>query len=111
MWLNMGYSKGNIDALRYTNWNNSRKGDGMGNEHIVTVYYPAAEWEGDLMVQKLKEAGIPAYLGNRESSYLLGGVGKVEMEILVPEEKAREARELIDGMLSAQREEEPDENR
>jgi hypothetical protein len=73
----------------------------MEERNIVAVFYPETEWQGDLIVQELKGAGIEAYLANRSSANLWSGIMSVDrMEILVPEEKAEEARTVIDQFLS-----------
>ena len=72
----------------------------MDKQKIVTIFYTDTEWKGDLIVQHLRTEGIPAHLVNRTSATLLGGLANVELEILVPEEMAQKAKELIDLVLA-----------
>ena len=71
----------------------------MNKDKLVTIFFPNSEWKGDLILQYLQDEGISAFLANRSSSYLLGAVPKVDLEILVPEEMAQRAKALIDEVL------------
>lgn len=83
----------------------------MNERNIVTVFYPETEWQGDLIVQELKTAGIDAYLANRSSASLWGdAMPMVKMEVLVPEENAQAAKELIDQLLNQPTEPLPEED-
>ncbi len=68
---------------------------------VVTVFLPETEWQGDLIVQELKSAGLDAYLANRSTEVAWGGIEPMtKLEILVPEEEATKAQEIIDQFLS-----------
>jgi hypothetical protein len=65
--------------------------------YIVTVFFPETEWQGDLIVQELEDAGIEAYLANRSSVAAWSDVMPlVKLEVVVPEKDAEKARQVID---------------
>lgn len=65
--------------------------------YIVTVFFPETEWQGDLIVQELEDAGIEAYLANRSSVAAWSDVMPlVKLEVVVPEKDAENARRVID---------------
>jgi hypothetical protein len=68
--------------------------------YIITVFFPETEWQGDLIVQELKSAGIEAYLANRSSVAAWSDVMPlVKLEVVVPEKDAEKARGIIDEFL------------
>jgi len=72
------------------------------NEYnMVNVFSPEMEWQGDIIVQELKDNGIDAYLANRTTNNIWGGeIPFTKLEILVPEAQESRAKELIDSFLS-----------
>jgi hypothetical protein len=74
----------------------------MEERNIVNVFGPETEWQGELIVQHLKDAGIEAYLANRSTSAVWGDVSPLgDLEILVPEDQEPRAKELIQEFLSS----------
>ncbi len=74
----------------------------MEERKIVNVFGPETQWQGELIVQYLKDAGIEAYLANRSTAAVWGDVAPLgDLEILVPEEQASRAKELIEEFLSS----------
>jgi hypothetical protein len=72
----------------------------MDEKRVVTVFWPETEWQGDLIVQELKDAGLDAYLANRSSATLWGDTRPIaKLEIIVPEEEAAKAEEIIKEVL------------
>lgn len=66
-------------------------------DHLVTVATYSQPYEAHLAQQRLQEAGIPAFIANEHTisinwlySNALGGV-----QVLVPEDRAEEARRLL----------------
>ncbi len=73
----------------------------QNEKNIVTVYKPMSEWQGDIIVQELKDNGIDAYLANRSTANVWGGdIPLSRLEILVPEGQEAKAKELIDRFLA-----------
>ncbi|MFA5865873.1 MAG: DUF2007 domain-containing protein [Phycisphaerae bacterium] len=74
----------------------------MEEKNIVKVFGPETEWQGELIVQHLKDAGIEAYLANRSTAAVWGDVSPLgDLEILVPEDQEPRAREIIQEFLSS----------
>jgi len=69
----------------------------MGQGEPVSVFRPQDQWQGELIVQTLRDYGIDAYLANRASVSLWGNGSMpfVKLEILVPQELAEKASSLI----------------
>jgi len=73
----------------------------MDERNIVTVFEPETEWQGDLIVQELKQSGIDAYLANRSTANVWGQAAPLAaLQILVPEGQADQATRLIDEFLT-----------
>jgi len=68
----------------------------------IRVFSPSQEWQGELILQRLRGAGIHGYLANRSTLGLWGGgsVPAVSLEILVPHDQAEAARSLISEFLA-----------
>jgi hypothetical protein len=67
----------------------------------IRVFSPSQEWQGELILQRLREAGIHAYLANRSTfGFWGGGSPAVRLEILVPHDQAEAARSLISEFLA-----------
>jgi len=66
-------------------------------EGLVTVYTAFGQLEAQVIKTKLESAGIPALLWYESLSIIYGltvdGLGKVQ--VMVPSDLAREARELL----------------
>ncbi len=70
--------------------------------YITTIFFPETEWQGDLIVQELEDAGIEAYLANRSSVAAWSDVMPlVKLEVVVPEKDAEKARQIIDDFFKA----------
>ncbi len=73
----------------------------MEERKVVTVFEPETEWQGDLLVQELKDAGLDAYLANRSSAMIWSDIAPIaKLEIIVPEEEAGKAGEIIKEVLA-----------
>jgi hypothetical protein len=73
----------------------------MTSGNLINVFTPETEWQGDLIVQELKDHQIDAYLANRTTSNILSGMlPKIPMEILVPEENAEKAQKIIEDFFN-----------
>jgi hypothetical protein len=67
---------------------------------FVVIFKPEMEWQGDLIVQELKDAGLEAYLANRSTTGVWGDVEPLaKLEVLVPEVDADRGREIIDAFF------------
>ncbi len=70
----------------------------MANEGLVVVYVSAGPLAAEVVKGRLESAGIPAALKYESVGtvfpVMVDGLGQVE--VLVPKEREREARELLD---------------
>ena len=74
----------------------------MADQEIVNVFGPETQWQGELLVQELKDAGIEAYLANRSTAGVWGDVAPLgDLEIMVPAQHEARAREIIENFLTA----------
>lgn len=74
----------------------------MSQREPVSVFVPKNEWQGELLLQHLRAAGIDGYLANRASAGLWGdGLRALaKLEILVPDDQVERAMALIDEFLA-----------
>jgi hypothetical protein len=67
---------------------------------FVVIFHPEMEWQGDMIVQELKNAGLDAYLANRSTTGAWSDIEPLtRLEIVVPEEDAERGRGIIDRFL------------
>lgn len=68
---------------------------GAAYREMIEVARLADPREAELLAGELEAAGIPVRLADEHGAELFAGAGAVEVRVLVPEEWAEEARELI----------------
>jgi hypothetical protein len=76
-----------------------KKGANSGGEPVV-VYQTAGQMNGHIVKSKLEAAGIPSMLQYESAGLLYGltvdGMGLVR--VLVPPQRAEEARKVLEGL-------------
>ena len=85
----------------------TRRVSGDGERPVVVATFPSA-WEADLSRQCLTDAGIPAWVetAGLDNPYRLAAWGTGMIRLLVPRERADEARSVLDDLAPVP--EEPD---
>jgi len=67
---------------------------------FVVIFKPEMEWQGDLIVQELKDAGLEAYLANRSTTGAWGDVEPLaKLEVLVPEVDADRGKTITENFF------------
>ena len=72
------------------------------SENLVKIYNPKDNMEADFIKNALEQADIYCFIQGYNHSSLLGSWNSaIEMSILVPEDQADEAIDIIDDYLNA----------
>jgi len=72
------------------------------SENLVKIYSPKDNMEADFIKNALEQANIFCFIQGYNHSSLLGGWNSaIEMSIMVSEDQADEANDIIDDFLRA----------